>query len=157
MGPRSIFPFYVTAQSFMELRLRDYACVHYFYRYAEDALDLCDVLSAFPSQGKVTLHELCRVMGLPGKPQGISGAEVDKYYRDGHIAQIAAYCEGDVVNTYRVWLRYELFRGKLSVSELQASETCLVDFINARESLKLDRVHFHTDAAPDSTLLCPKR
>jgi predicted PolB exonuclease-like 3'-5' exonuclease len=129
----------------------------YFYRYAEDALDLCDVLSAFPSQGKVTLHELCRVMGLPGKPQGIRGAEVDKYYRDGHIAQIAAYCEGDVVNTYRVWLRYELFRGKLSVSELQASETCLVDFINARESLKLDRVHFHTDAAPDSTLLCPKR
>jgi 3'-5' exonuclease len=137
MGPRSIFPFYVTAQSFMELRLRDYACVHYFYRYAEDALDLCDVLSAFPSQGKVTLHELCSVMGLPGKPQGIRGAEVDKYYRDGHIAQIAAYCEGDVVNTYRVWLRYELFRGKLSVSELQASETCLVDFINARESLKL--------------------
>jgi len=38
---------------------------------------------------------------------------VEKYYRDGHIREIAEYCEGDVVNTYRVWLRYELFRGRL--------------------------------------------
>jgi hypothetical protein len=37
-----------------------------------------------------------------------------------------------VVNTYRVWLRYELFRGRLSDSEFQASEMCLVHFIKAR-------------------------
>jgi 3'-5' exonuclease len=85
----------------------------YFNRYTDDAIDLCDVLSSFSSQGKATLHELCRVMGLPGKPDGISGAEVEKYYRDGHIREIAEYCESDVVNTYRVWLRYELFRGRL--------------------------------------------
>jgi predicted PolB exonuclease-like 3'-5' exonuclease len=36
----------------------------YFNRYTEDAIDLCDVLSSFSSQGKVSLHELCRVMGL---------------------------------------------------------------------------------------------
>ena len=53
-------------------------------------------------------------MGLPGKPGGMTGAEVEKYYRDGHIRQIAEYCESDVLNTYRVWLRYELFRGRLS-------------------------------------------
>jgi predicted PolB exonuclease-like 3'-5' exonuclease len=47
-------------------------------------------------------------MGLPGKPDGMTGAEVEKYYRDGHIREIADYCESDVVNTYRVWLRYEL-------------------------------------------------
>jgi predicted PolB exonuclease-like 3'-5' exonuclease len=56
----------------------------YFNRYTEDATDVCDVLSSFSSQAKVTLHELCRVMGLPGKPDGMSGAEVEKYYRDGH-------------------------------------------------------------------------
>ena len=81
----------------------------YFNRYTEDAIDLCDVLSSFSTQGKVGLHELCRAMGLPGKPSDISGEEVEKYYRDGHIREIAAYCESDVVNTYRVWLRYELF------------------------------------------------
>jgi 3'-5' exonuclease len=41
----------------------------YFNRYTDDAIDLCDVLSSFSSQAKTTLHELCRVMGLPGKPE----------------------------------------------------------------------------------------
>ena len=50
----------------------------YFNRYTEDAIDLCDVLSSFTAQGKVALHELCRAMGLPGKPSGISGEEVEK-------------------------------------------------------------------------------
>ena len=108
----------------------------YFSRYTEDAVDLCDVLSSFSHQGKATLHELCRVMGLPGKPDGISGGEVEKFYLDGRIREISEYCESDVVNTYRVWLRYELFRGRLSASEFQASEACLVDFIKARGSTK---------------------
>jgi predicted PolB exonuclease-like 3'-5' exonuclease len=36
---------------------------------------------SFAPQGKATLHEVCRMMGLPGKPDGMSGAEVEKYYR----------------------------------------------------------------------------
>jgi len=108
----------------------------YFNRYTEDAIDLCDVLSSFSSQGKASLHELCRVMGLPGKSDGISGAEVEKYYRDGHIREIAEYCEGDVVNTYRLWLRHELFRGKLCDTEFQASEAGLVEFIKTRGNTK---------------------
>jgi predicted PolB exonuclease-like 3'-5' exonuclease len=34
----------------------------YFNRYTEDALDLCDVLGSFSSQGRVTLDELCRAI-----------------------------------------------------------------------------------------------
>ena len=90
----------------------------YFHRYTDDAVDLCDALSSFSSQAKVTLHELCKVMGLPGKPDGITGADVDRYYREGRIKEIAQYCESDVLNTYRVWLRYELFRGGLSYEGL---------------------------------------
>jgi hypothetical protein len=44
------------------------------------------------------------------------------YYRDGHIREIAEYCESDVLNTYRMWLRYELFRGRLSDADFHASE-----------------------------------
>jgi predicted PolB exonuclease-like 3'-5' exonuclease len=47
----------------------------YFHRYTDDAIDLCDVLSSFTSGAKATLHEICRVMGLPGKPDGIHGGE----------------------------------------------------------------------------------
>jgi predicted PolB exonuclease-like 3'-5' exonuclease len=108
----------------------------YFNRYTEDAVDLCDVLSSFSSQAKATLHELCRVMGLPGKPDGISGADVERYYREGRIREIAEYCESDVVNTYRVWLRYELFRGRLSELGFEASEANLMEFIKARGNTK---------------------
>ena len=52
------------------------------------------------------------------------------------LRQIAEYCETDVLNTYRVWLRYELFRGRLSDTEFQASEANLVEFVKARESTK---------------------
>jgi predicted PolB exonuclease-like 3'-5' exonuclease len=108
----------------------------YFNRYTEDAVDLCDVLSSFSPQGKATLHEMCRVMGLPGKPDGMSGADVEQYYRDGRIHEIAEYCETDVVNTYRVWLRYELFRGRLSEADFQMSETGLIDYIKAHSNTK---------------------
>ena len=104
----------------------------YFHRYTDDAIDLCDVLSSFNSQAKATLHEVCRLMGLPGKPSTISGAEVEKYFRDGHIREISDYCRSDVVNTYRLWLRYELFCGRLSDPDFQASETALLEFIRAR-------------------------
>jgi predicted PolB exonuclease-like 3'-5' exonuclease len=112
------------------------AARQYFHRYTEDAVDLCDLLSSFSSQAKATLHELCRVMGLPGKPDEMSGAEVEKYYRDGHIRQIAEYCESDVLNTYRVWLRHELFRRRLSDAEFHASEANLVEFVKFRGNTK---------------------
>jgi Predicted 3'-5' exonuclease related to the exonuclease domain of PolB len=64
------------------------------------------------------------------------GDEVEKYYHDGHIREIAEYCESDVVNTYRLWLRYELFRGRLSDADFHASELSLVDFIKARANTK---------------------
>jgi hypothetical protein len=108
----------------------------YFNRYTEDAIDLCDVLSSFSPQAKATLHELSRVMGLPGKPDGISGDQVEQFYREGRIREIADYCESDVVNTYRVWLRYELFRGRLTADAFQASETNLAEFIKARGNIK---------------------
>ncbi len=71
-------------------------------------------------------------MGLPGKPEGIDGSEVERFFLEGRIKEIADYCETDVVNTFRVWLRYELFRGRLSESEHHASERHLADFIAAR-------------------------
>jgi predicted PolB exonuclease-like 3'-5' exonuclease len=108
----------------------------YFNRYTGDATDLCDVLSSFSAQAKTTLHELCRVIGLPGKPGNIDGSEVQRYFREGRIQEIADYCESDVVNTYRVWLRHELFRGQLTHMGFQASEANLAEFIKARENTK---------------------
>lgn len=61
-------------------------------------------------------------MGLDGKPAGMDGGDVEAYYRAGRIKEIADYCKSDVLNTYRLWLRYELFRGKLDHSQFEVSE-----------------------------------
>jgi 3'-5' exonuclease len=108
----------------------------YFNRYTDDANDLCDVLSSFAPQAKATLHEICKVMGLPGKPAGIHGGEVARYYLEGKIKEVADYCETDIVNTYRVWLRYELFRGRLTNAAFAASEANLLELIKFRSNTK---------------------
>jgi predicted PolB exonuclease-like 3'-5' exonuclease len=72
-------------------------------------------------------------MGLPGKPDAINGADVDRYFREGRIREIADYCESDAVNTYRVWLRHELFQGNLSKSAFESSEALLDAFVATRK------------------------
>jgi 3'-5' exonuclease len=108
----------------------------YFNRYTEDALDLCDVLSSFAPHTRASLNELSKIMGMPGKPDNIDGSEVEQYFLDGKIKEIADYCETDVVNTYRVWLRYELFRGRLDEAGFKASELDLMEFIKRHEKTK---------------------
>jgi 3'-5' exonuclease len=94
----------------------------YFHRFTEDHVDLCDVLSSFTYSGKTKLDEISRVMGLPGKPDGIDGSQVQAYFEAGRIGDIANYCQSDVLSTYRIWLRYELFRGRLTQEEFEYSD-----------------------------------
>jgi predicted PolB exonuclease-like 3'-5' exonuclease len=94
----------------------------YYHRYTEDNVDLCDVLSSFNFGAKVKLDELSRIMGLPGKPDGIDGSQVEAYFNAGRIQEIADYCKSDVINTYRLWLRHELFRGRMDHAQFECSE-----------------------------------
>ena len=104
----------------------------YFKRYDDSAVDLCDVLSSFSPRAMMGLNDLCRVLGLPGKPDGVDGSKVAEYVRDGRIKEVADYCESDLVNTYRVWLRYELFRGAVTREQFDASEADLSSYVAAR-------------------------
>ena len=106
----------------------------YFHRYTDDALDLCDVLGSYVPGGKVKLDEVAKILGLTGKPEGIDGSKVDEMVRAGQIDEVARYCESDVLNTYRVWLRYELFRGAITEQQLEWSEGQIRDFVAARKS-----------------------
>jgi 3'-5' exonuclease len=123
----------------------------YFNRYSEDAIDLCDVLSSFNARAKATLHELSRLMGFSGKPDGINGGEIENYFREGRLREIAEYCESDVVNTYRVWLRYEFFRGRLSDVEYQSSEASIFDFIKTHANTKPHLTAHMRELPPSST------
>jgi hypothetical protein len=56
-------------------------------------------------------------------------------YLAGRIADIRAYCETDVVNTYLLWLRYQLMRGRLDRTGYDA------EIARVRDTLE------HTDGA----------
>jgi predicted PolB exonuclease-like 3'-5' exonuclease len=126
------------------------ACRSYFKRYSSDALDLCDELSSFGANAKVKLDELSKILGFAGKPTDIDGGEVETYFKQGRIREIATYCEGDVVNTYRVWLRYELFCGRLSPSSYEASEMSLAAFVHSHTSSKPHLKEFLTTPAREA-------
>jgi predicted PolB exonuclease-like 3'-5' exonuclease len=106
----------------------------YFHRYTDDALDLCDVLGSYVPGGKVKLDEVSKILGLTGKPEGVDGSRVEEMVLAGQIEEVAHYCESDVLNTYRVWLVYELFRSSITANELDWSEAQIRDFVATRKT-----------------------
>jgi 3'-5' exonuclease len=63
----------------------------YFHRYTEDALDLCDVLGSYVPGGQVKLDEVIKILGLPGKPEGVDGSRVEETVRAGQSEEVARY------------------------------------------------------------------
>jgi predicted PolB exonuclease-like 3'-5' exonuclease len=105
----------------------------YFNRYSHDALDLCDFLGSYTPGSKVKLDEVAKIVGLSGKPEGIDGSQVEDMVKAGRIGEVVQYCESDVLNTFRLWLIHELFRGAMSPAELDWSEEQLRIFVRGRK------------------------
>ena len=66
----------------------------------------------------------------------IDGSKVAEYVAAGRIADVSAYCETDVIATYRIWLRYQLFCGKLTRDAYCTSEASLLEFLRERAAAK---------------------
>jgi hypothetical protein len=68
----------------------------------------------------------------------MSGSKVWEHYLAGDIEGIRNYCETDVLNTYLVYLRFELVRGRISHSRYVQ----LCDQVRAVLAQE-DRPHLH--------------
>jgi predicted PolB exonuclease-like 3'-5' exonuclease len=97
---------------------------NYLNRFHWRHLDLMDVLSSFQSRARASLENISLLLGQPGK-LGMSGAQVWDAYLDGQIEHIRNYCETDVLNTFLVYLRFQMIRGNLTADEY-AAELALV-------------------------------
>jgi predicted PolB exonuclease-like 3'-5' exonuclease len=86
---------------------------NYLNRFHQRHTDLMDVLSGYEYRSIAPLHEVAMMLGLPGK-LGVDGSQVWELYRQGRIESIRNYCETDVLNTYLIYLRYQLIRGLLT-------------------------------------------
>jgi hypothetical protein len=86
---------------------------NYLSRFHWRHLDLMDVLSGFQPRARASLADVAALLRFPGK-LGFSGAQVWDEYLAGNAVGIRRYCETDVLNTYLIYLRFELMRGQLT-------------------------------------------
>ncbi|MDB6096561.1 MAG: 3-5 exonuclease, partial [Francisellaceae bacterium] len=115
----------------------NYKWNNYINRYHFRHIDLMDVLSSYNNRAITSLETIAILLGLPGK-MGMSGAQVYQSYCEKDLKSIRHYCETDVLNTYLVYLRFELMRGNLNV------ETHEIECEKLKAQLKLSsKPHFH--------------
>jgi predicted PolB exonuclease-like 3'-5' exonuclease len=112
-------------------RDRDFKWNNYLNRFHMRHVDLMDVLAAYQGRGRASLEHVSLLLGLPGK-LGMSGEQVFEFWKAGRLAEIRAYCETDVLNTYLVWLRFELARGQLSAGEHEEEVARVRDWLVSR-------------------------
>ncbi len=102
---------------------------NYLGRYHERHTDLMDVLASYNRNASAPLDHIATMLGYPGK-MGMDGSKVWDQYQAGNLNAIRNYCETDVLNTYLVYLRYQLMRGELNQDELQQEYALLRDLLD---------------------------
>ena len=110
---------------------------NYFNRYHWRHLDLMDVLAGYDSYAAAPLDKIAKLIGAPGK-SGIDGSQVWDFYRQGKLEEIVNYCEADVVNTYLVYLRFQLIRGKMTPDD---HDDCLKRLHQILEQAEYKHLH----------------
>jgi 3'-5' exonuclease len=96
---------------------------NYLKRYEFQHTDVMDVLALYSGRNNAPLHEIAMLLGLPGK-MGMDGSMVYDAWRAGRLPEIRAYCETDVLNTWLIYLRFQLMRGHLDAQQ-HAAELAL--------------------------------
>jgi predicted PolB exonuclease-like 3'-5' exonuclease len=111
---------------------REFRWNNYLGRYHARHTDLMDVLAAFQGRAAAPLDELAKLCGFPGK-LGMDGSQVWPTFLQGGIADIRAYCETDVMNTWLLYCRFQLLRGSLSPAAYQGEIDLARSTLKARE------------------------
>jgi 3'-5' exonuclease len=120
----------ITASTYWEVgeNQQGFRWNNYLSRFHYRHLDLMDIIASYQNKAFAPLDEIAHLLGFPGK-MGMSGAKVWDQYKNGDLKSIRDYCETDVLNTYCVYLRFELMRGVLTANEYQAKMTQLTDYL----------------------------
>ncbi len=65
-----------------------------------------DTMTAWAGvRDRISMDRLCRVLGIPGKGDGPSGADVWPMVQAGRVDDVAAYCRADVDRTRAIYRR----------------------------------------------------
>lgn len=109
---------------------------NYLNRFHARHTDLMDVLSAYQARAVAPLDDIAVLLGLPGK-MGMDGSQVSHHYYQGNISDIRNYCETDVLNTYLVYLRFQLIRELLTPESYAAESKKVTQYLERSEKVHL--------------------
>jgi predicted PolB exonuclease-like 3'-5' exonuclease len=103
---------------------------NYISRYHTRHTDLMDLLAMYQGRANAPLDDIALLCGFPGK-LGMDGSKVWDAYQQGEIEAIRQYCEADVVNTYLVYLRFQMMRGQLNKTAYDEEVNLVRDTLSA--------------------------
>lgn len=109
---------------------REFRWNNYLNRFHWRHVDMMDVLSGFQARATASLSEIAVMLGFPGK-MGMSGADVWDQYCAANLTGIRHYCETDALNTYLIYLRWELLRGTFDQAGVDRELTLLRDVLRS--------------------------
>jgi len=111
---------------------KDFKWSNYLSRYHERHLDLMDVLASYSNRAFASLNDIAKLLGLPGK-MDVEGSQVSDLYLQGKVQEIRDYCETDVLNTYLIFLRFELIRGRINHESYRIKTEIVQKFLRESE------------------------
>lgn len=101
-------------------------------------LDLYDLLCNYGASGlRGGLDLLLKLIGMPGK-RGMDGSQVQACYEAGRLDEIHRYCRNDVIQTYFLFLRVELIRGRLDQAGYRAACAAAAPFMAELDTVRVD-------------------
>jgi len=107
---------------------------NYRSRYSDRFhVDLLDHLCEFGAVRGMRLDHVCSMAGLPGK-YDVHGDQVLELFYAGEIEKIKEYCESDVLNTYWLFLKYELLKGNLIIEDYQRALATMQENLRVEKS-----------------------
>ncbi|WP_298624351.1 3'-5' exonuclease [uncultured Legionella sp.] len=108
---------------------------NYLSRFHYRHTDLMDLIAGYQNKAFAPLDDISSMLGFPGK-MGMSGSKVWEQFAAGQIKEIRDYCETDVLNTYCVYLRFELIRGSINQEEYERSISNLKTYLSTEKHKK---------------------
>ncbi|WP_033915703.1 3'-5' exonuclease [Campylobacter sputorum] len=91
-------------------------------------LDLLDHISDFRTVSGISLDMLCKTLNLPGK-YDTHGDQVTELFYDDKLDKIYQYCESDTLNTYWLFLKYELLRGNITIQDYANNISIMSEYL----------------------------
>ena len=92
---------------------------NYQNRYHHRHVDLMDVMAMFNGRHFQKLDDTAHLLGYPGKREGAL-YRIPEQIKAKQWGEITRYCEGDVLNTWLIYLRWLLLKGQLQQHDHQA-------------------------------------